>query len=134
MLERFYLNSESILLDKVIPSELWGYIYNGFALVEIFGEKVYMSYNFDKPDFILKATQEVDNAMVSNSDGLVIASLIKMATKIKTAQCHFGDTTESWVKIEKEFSKDEYKQTIENYRNTINSLICAMLPNCAYRV
>lgn len=95
---------------------------------------MYVSYNFEKPDFILKATPEVANTMVSNSEGLVIAPLIKMATKIKTAQCHFGDTAESWVKIEREFSKVEYKQTIENYRNTINTLICAMLPNCAYRV
>ncbi len=130
MIERFYPSSESFLIGVVDNKDLYGYLSHGFALVKINGEDMYVSYCYYKPTIEIPQTQEIAEIMRQKDESVSNQSCLrKLLVRLKGIQVHNGDNESAWDKVSKELAKEEYKETIENFRVTIGVSIGFMFPN-----
>lgn len=129
LFEKYYPSNEGFLLGKVDESNLYGYIFHGFALVNIDGEKKYVSYDFQKPQLCFDETPDVKEVFRKKSeDRNNISLLIKLIDMMNFILIHYGNNLTSWEKVKKELAKDEYCETVSNFEVTIKTAIKKMFP------
>lgn len=129
MLERYYPSNESFLLGNVEDKNLYGYIFHGFALLNIDGLNKYVSYDFQKPQIHITETPEIKEIFRKKSESESnISQFIKLTAKLNYISIHHGNNHTSWEMVKKELIKEEFSETIENYNVTINSVIDKMFP------
>ena len=131
MIERFFPSNESFLIGSVNESDLYGYIFNGFALVNINGENKYVSFDFQKPQIWFLETPEIKEIFrQKDADKNNISSFIKLIVRLNGIRIRKnGNSNALWEKVTKELNKEEFRETVANYKNTINSVIEKMFPD-----
>lgn len=128
-IKRYYPSSESFLLQEVKEENLYDYIFHGFALVEINGARKYDSFTWNKPLIAISQTPAIDEVMRKKQKGKNNNSnLIRLSVKLRLIKIYYGDNQSSWNMISKVLKKEEFKETIANYKNTINALLEKMFP------
>ena len=129
MLLRYYPSSESFLLNLVKEDDLYDYIFHGFALCSIDGFEKYVSYCFTKQLLLVDRTPEMDEIFRQKDENCNnISGLIKLLAKLKHINIHYGNHSESWKMIGEVLANEEYKTTLDNFKNTIASIINRMFP------
>ena len=128
-IKRYYPSSDNFLLSGVKKEDLYDYIFHGFALVEIDGVKKYVSFTWNKPLITVSQTPAIDEVMKKKQKGKNNNSdLIRLSVKLRLIKIHHGDNQSSWNMISAVLTKEEFKETIANYKNTINALLEKMFP------
>ena len=127
MLKRYYPISENLLSGIVAKEDLFDYIWHGFILVKMDDGEKYASCCLTKPIIWIARTPQIDMILeqkVPNSNNL--SSFIKLITKLKHIQIHHKEPVQKY--IDEEIRKEEFKQTIEDFKETLNYLINRMFP------
>lgn len=129
MLERYYPSNESFLVGNVEDSNLYGYIYHGFALLNIDGVNKYISYDFQKPQILVTETPEIKEIFRKKSESESnLSQFIKLTVKLNHIRIHHENDQVTWGMVRKELAKEEFSETIKNFNVTINSVIGKMFP------
>lgn len=122
--KRFYPSTESFLVGEVNEDDLYDYIFHGFALVNINNKNKYVSCSFNKPLIAVEQTPEIKEIFRKKHEGSNNNSgLIKLFAKLKYIQVHYGNNEKSWDMIKKELAKEEFSETIKNFKVTIDNMI-----------
>ena len=126
-MEKYYPSNEKFLYGNVNDVDYYGYIFHGFALVNREGESYYVSYNFSKPMLMIPQTPEADELFRKKSDqGSNISLLVKFLAKLKIIQVHYGDTDKAHELVTAELKKDEYRDTVDDFNDTIKYILSCM--------
>ena len=129
MLKKYYPSNESFLVGKVKDSCLYGYIFHGFAQMNIDGVNKYVSFDFQKPLILVTETPEIKEIFRPKSGGKNNTSLfIRLTTKLNLIRIHHGNSLASWDMVKKELSKEEFRETVVNFKVTINTVVEEMFP------
>ena len=129
MLERYYPSNESFLVGDVDNKDLYGYIFHGFALVCIDGVNKYVSFDFEKKLIMVTETPEIKEIFRKKSEKESnISQFIKLTVRLNLIRIHHGTSQSSWDMVKKELVKEEFSETVANYKVTINSIIEEMFP------